>query len=132
MLALFWDISGPIHEHYQQKGKTVNSARYSTMLEEEVKPVIRSRRHGILSKRILLLHDNAQPHTAAATVTTFQKVKFETMYHPLYTLDFAPSVYHRFITLKEALRGRRFHSGDEAKEEVHFLASTRKNFFFST
>jgi hypothetical protein len=35
------------------------------------------------SKSVLLLHDNARPHTAAAAVTTIQKVKFETINHLL-------------------------------------------------
>jgi hypothetical protein len=59
MLTLFWDMNGPILEHYQEKGETVNSARYSTMLEEELKSAIRSLRRGLLSKVFFLLHDNA-------------------------------------------------------------------------
>jgi hypothetical protein len=35
-----------------------------------------------LSKGVLLLHDNARPHTSAATVTTIQKVKFKTINPP--------------------------------------------------
>jgi hypothetical protein len=27
MLTLFWDMNGPIPEHYQEKGETVNSVR---------------------------------------------------------------------------------------------------------
>jgi hypothetical protein len=37
MLTLFWDMNGPILEHYQAKGETVNSARYSSMPEEKLK-----------------------------------------------------------------------------------------------
>jgi hypothetical protein len=48
----------PILEHYQEKGETVNSVRYSAMLEEKLKPAIHSRHHGLLSKGIPL-HDNA-------------------------------------------------------------------------
>jgi hypothetical protein len=83
VLTLFWDMSGPILKHYQQKGETVNSVTYSTVLEEKLKPAIRSSCHILLSKGILLLHNNMQPHTAAATVTTVQKLKFETVSHPL-------------------------------------------------
>jgi hypothetical protein len=34
MLILFWDISGPILKHYMERGQTVNSEKYSTMLKE--------------------------------------------------------------------------------------------------
>jgi hypothetical protein len=67
MPTLFWDINGPILEHYQEKQETVNSVRYSTMLEEKLKPAIRSRRHGHLPIGALLLHAIARPHTAPAS-----------------------------------------------------------------
>jgi hypothetical protein len=47
------------------------------MLVNELKPAIRSKRQGLLSKRVLLLHDNARPHTAAHTVDTLHALKFE-------------------------------------------------------
>jgi AICAR transformylase/IMP cyclohydrolase PurH len=94
MLTLFWDMNGPILEHYQEKGQTVNSVRHSTMLEEKLKPAICSLHCGLLFKGVLLLHDNAPQHTAAATVTTIQKLKFETINHPPYSPDLTPSDYH--------------------------------------
>jgi hypothetical protein len=40
MLILFWEINGPILEHYMEHGQIVNSARYSAMLKDMVKPAI--------------------------------------------------------------------------------------------
>jgi hypothetical protein len=51
-------MNGPILKHYQEKGETINSVRYSTMLGEKLKPAIGSRPLGLLSKDILLLHYN--------------------------------------------------------------------------
>jgi hypothetical protein len=85
MLKFFWDMNGPVLENYQENGETVNSIRYRimleeklyrTMLEEKLKPAIRSLCRGLLSKGVLLLHDNARPHNAAATVTSIQTLKF--------------------------------------------------------
>jgi len=76
-LTVFWDPQGPILEYYQDRGSTINSARYSEMLNDRLKPEIRSKRRGQLSKGIVLVHDNARPHTAARTVETVQKLKFE-------------------------------------------------------
>jgi len=71
----------------------------------------------MLSKKVLLHHDNARPHTAAATVGTVQP-GFE-HHHAPYSPDLAPSDYHIFRPLKEALRGRRFNSDEEVKAAVH-------------
>jgi histone-lysine N-methyltransferase SETMAR len=56
MLTIFWDVNGPILVHFQEKGQTVTSARYSDMLVNELKSVIQSKCQELLSKRVLLLH----------------------------------------------------------------------------
>ena len=76
MLTIFWDDSGPILVHFQKKVQTVNSAGYSDLLVNELKPAMRTKRRGLLSKRVLLLHDNACPHMAARTVDTLRALKF--------------------------------------------------------
>jgi hypothetical protein len=61
ILTIFWDVSGPILVHFQEKGQTVTSARYSDMLVNELKPTKRSKHKGLLSKGVLLFHNNARP-----------------------------------------------------------------------
>ena len=75
-------------------------------VNDRLKPQIRSKRQGQLSKDVVLLHDNARPHTAAHAVETLQKLKFEVLAHPSYSPDLSPSDYHLFGPPKEALRGR--------------------------
>jgi len=70
MLTFFWDYKGPILEHYMRRGSTVTSATYSNLLRENLKPAIRQKWRGLLTMGVCLLHDNARPHTAAATVST--------------------------------------------------------------
>ena len=131
MLTVFWDSQGVVLEHYQEKGITINSARYSEMLIDKLKPAIRSKRRGLLSNGVVLLHDNARPHTAAHTVETLQKLNFEMLDHPPYSPDLAPSDFHLFGPLKQALRGRRFTSDEAVKEAVHsWLAAQPKTFFY--
>ena len=76
MLTIFWDDNGPILVQFQEKGQTVTSARYSDVLVNEMKPAIRSKGRGHLSKRVLLLHENTRLHTAAHTVDTLCALKF--------------------------------------------------------
>ena len=94
MLTMFWDVNGPILVHFQEKSQTVTITRYSDMLVNELKPVIRSKRRGFLSKRVLLLHDNACPHTDVHTVDTLRALKFEVLENPPYSPDLAPSEFH--------------------------------------
>jgi hypothetical protein len=62
MLTVFWDSERPILEDYREKGCTINSASYSDLLANNLKPAIRTTRRGLLSKKVLL-HDNARrPH----------------------------------------------------------------------
>jgi hypothetical protein len=69
-LTFFWDTKGPILEHYQEKGQTVNRATYSAMPKDKLKPAICNKRRGLLSKTILLHHENARPHFVAPTIET--------------------------------------------------------------
>ena len=50
MFTVFWDSQIPVLEHYQERGTTINSARYSEMLTDRLKSAIRSKRRGLLSK----------------------------------------------------------------------------------
>ena len=101
------------------------------MLIGRLKPEIRSKRRGQLSKCIMLLHNNVRPHTAAHTVETLQKLNFEVLAHPPYSPDLAPSDYHLFGPFKEALMGRRFTSDQELKVVVHVWLSAQPKHVFS-
>jgi hypothetical protein len=66
----------------------------------------------------LLLHDNARPHTARATIDALEMLKFEVLSHPPYSLDLAPSDFHFFPRLKRDLKGTHFTSDDEVNQAV--------------
>ena len=115
MLTVFCGSQGPVLEHYQERETTINSARYSEMLTNRLKPAVRSKHRGLLSKGVVLLHNNARPYTVAHTAETLRKLKFEVMAHPPYSPDLAPSKYHLFGTLKEALMGPSIHLGPRSE-----------------
>jgi len=85
------------------RGNTVNSAKYADLLKNHLRPAIKSKRRGLLSTDVLLLHENARPHTARSTVATIQDLSFERFPHPPYSSDLAPSDFHVFGPLKEAM-----------------------------
>jgi histone-lysine N-methyltransferase SETMAR len=72
-----------------------------------------------------LLHDNARPHTANQTVETVNGLGFELMEQPPYSPDLAPSNFHIFGPMKEALR-ENFSSDEEVIGAVQKLVKDAK------
>jgi len=101
LLTVFWESQGPILEHYMEKGVTVTSVNYCNMLRNELRPAVRSKRRGRLTQGVLLLHDNARPHTAHLTINTIQKLNWEVLEHPAYSPDLAPFRFPSVWTLQE-------------------------------
>ena len=100
------------------------------MLRIELRPAIRSKWRGRLTQGVLLLHDNARPHTTHLTINTIMQLNWEVLEPPAYSPDLAPSDFHLFGPLKNALRGRRFAADDEVKEAVHDWLQSTTNFLF--
>jgi hypothetical protein len=66
----------------------------------------------MLTKGIILLHDNTQPHTMACTNALIRLFNWEIFYHPPYNLDLAPSDYHLLTNMKVWLATQRFHTNE--------------------
>ena len=66
MCTVFWDRQGVLLVKFLSQGTTINSALYCETLKK-LRRAIQNKRCGMLSATILLLHDNAQPHSAAQT-----------------------------------------------------------------
>ena len=92
-----------------------------------VRRAIMSKRPGMLSDRILLLHDNARPHTANLVRDKLQRLSWQTL-HPPYIPDLSPCAFQIFDYLKEDMRGRRFHSDEEVQEWVRLWIHQRLTF----
>jgi transposase len=61
---------------------------------------------------VVLLHDNACPHTAARTRKLLEHFNRELFDHPPYSPDLAPSVYHLFTYMKNWLGLQRFNENE--------------------
>jgi len=103
---------------------------YADLLKNHLHPAIKSKRRGLLSTGVLLQRDNARPHTAHSSVATIQDLSFECLPHPPYLPDLAPSYFHVFGQLKEAMGGKSFRSDKEVQQAEHeWLHSQPKDFF---
>lgn len=130
MLTVFWDAEGPVFCDYLEEQRTINSQYYSDMLLNKVKPAMREKRRGSQRRGVILQQDNARPHTAQITRETIEKMGWEVLPHPPYSPDLAPSDFHLFGPLKEALRGKRFQDNEDVKKFVgNWLKRQDKEFF---
>jgi histone-lysine N-methyltransferase SETMAR len=107
MITVFWDTDGVILVDVMARGETINSDAYIKTLKNlkqsywRVQP---NRNPGDM----LIQHDNARPHTSLRTEEAIAKFGWSVLPHPLYSPDLAPSDFHLFGPLKDALRGTGF------------------------
>jgi len=66
--------------------------------------------------KVLLLHDNAPPHSANATVNLLTSWDWEITPYPPQSL-LAPSDFHLFPKMKKHLISQRFHSNEDVQNE---------------
>jgi histone-lysine N-methyltransferase SETMAR len=66
----------------------------------------------------ILLQLNARPHTSMKTEEEITKPGKILLLHPPYTTDLAPSGFHPFGALKDAIRGKIFGSDDEVMKSL--------------
>ena len=131
MLTLFWDERGSILEHYIPKGEHCEEGNVCRSPKESSASCNQVQTTGLLSTGVLLQHDNARPHTARSTVATIQDLSFECLPHPPYSPDLAPSDFHVFGPLKEAMGGKSFRSDEEVQQAVHEWLNYQPKYFFS-
>jgi histone-lysine N-methyltransferase SETMAR len=129
MATVFWDASGVLLVDFLPHGQTITAARYIVTLKK-LKRAIRRKRPGLVDDQILLLHDNARPHSALRTVEAIQKFGWSVLPHPPYSPDLAPSDYHLFGKLKESLRGNQYGSIDDVGYALRaWIKQTPTEFF---
>jgi histone-lysine N-methyltransferase SETMAR len=110
LLTVFWDSQRVYMTEFLEAGNTVNSARYIETIKNLRRRVCQVRRSTSL---ILLLHDNARPHTARAKNDALETLKVGVLSHLPYSPDLVPSDFHFFPHLKRDLKGTHFTSDDE-------------------
>ena len=81
MAAVFWYTTGVILIEYLECNHTINADRYCAILTKLCEAV-RRKRPGVLNKGVILLYDNARPHTARQTEKLQQRFKCEVLNQP--------------------------------------------------
>jgi histone-lysine N-methyltransferase SETMAR len=79
----------------------MNAAYYCQLLDD-MKAAYKTKRRRQPIRNVILLHDNARPHTAVLTQDKLKEFHWEILEHPPYSPDLPPSNYHLFGPLKKA------------------------------
>ncbi|GFU64270.1 mariner Mos1 transposase [Trichonephila clavipes] len=103
MMSFFFDYMGPLLFEFLERETNINAQRYQATLQN-LGRAIKSKRPGMLTNGVILLHDDARPHTANAVKTTLQQVWWEMLEHPQYSPDHSPCGFHVLGLLKRAIR----------------------------
>jgi hypothetical protein len=80
MCSVFWDRQGVLLVEFLPKSTTINAACYCETLTKQ-RRAIQNKRRGMLTRGVVLLHDNARPHTAAQTQALIMSFGWEQMNH---------------------------------------------------
>ncbi|CAK9798613.1 Histone-lysine N-methyltransferase SETMAR [Anthophora plagiata] len=82
--------------------------------------------------RPILLQDNTRPHVARSALLKLQELDLETVCHPPYSPDLAPTDYHFSRALDNFLQGKIFNSQHAVEKAFRdFITSCSSDFFAS-
>ena len=113
-LCIWWDMKDVLYYELLHPNETVNSDRYSQQLIRLNQEIERNRPFTGKGKRpVKLLHDNARPHVGKPVKETLLAFGWEVLPHPAYSPDIAPSDYHLFRSMQNALSGVHFRAFEE-------------------
>jgi histone-lysine N-methyltransferase SETMAR len=105
MVTVYWDREGVILLDVMQRGITINSDMYISMLTKMQKCFQCVRPDKNLGE--MLLQHNARPHTSNTTWEAVTQTGWTMLLRPTYSPGLAPSDFHLFRHLKDAVRGRK-------------------------
>lgn len=131
MATIFWDAKGILLVDYLPHGHTVTGIYYADLLRQ-LKVAVKEKRRGKLSHGVLLLQDNAPPHMSQVAMAACEACSFQTLPHPAYSPDLAPSDFHLFRFLKNHIRGTHFDTDDDVMDAVDSWLNQQEESFFRT
>lgn len=118
MLIVFFDWKGIVHQEFVPRGQTVNKEFYLTVMQRLREAVRKKRSEAWVSNSWMLHHDNA-PAQASFLINEFLAKHATTVVpQPPYSPDLAPADFFLFKKLKSILKGRRFQTIKEIKENL--------------
>jgi len=117
MSMAFWDGQGVLLVDFLLRDQTINANSHCETLKK-LRSAIKNKRRGMLSCGIVIIYDNARPHTANVTKQLLADFAWEQFNHTPYNPDLAPRDFHLFLHMKSFMDGQNFNEDDEMKKSV--------------
>ncbi|KFD73365.1 hypothetical protein M514_14705, partial [Trichuris suis] len=86
LATIFWDTEGILLIDYTEDGGTITGKYYANLLLQ-LREEVKEKRRGKLSRKVLLLHDNAPAHRAKVALVAIQPCGSGQIDHPPYSPD---------------------------------------------
>uniref|UniRef100_A0A0K0E9X1 HTH_48 domain-containing protein n=1 Tax=Strongyloides stercoralis TaxID=6248 RepID=A0A0K0E9X1_STRER len=130
MVTVWWSAEGIIHYEFLKPGETIIAESYCQQIEEMHKKLCQKRPALVNRKGPILLHDNARPHVSKKTLQKLGELGYETLPHPAYSPDLAPTDFHFFKHLDHFLNEKIFNNEEDIKTAlIKILASRSQDFY---
>jgi len=132
MVTVWWSMSGVIYYEFLKQGKTITSDVYCEQLDK-MNEKLKIQQPALINRKVpLLLHDNAKPHTSKLTVQKLKDLGYETLPHPPYSPDIAPTDFWLFRSLANFLAGKSFKSQQEVENAFRIFIESKNPSFYKS
>ncbi|UYV65437.1 hypothetical protein LAZ67_3004385 [Cordylochernes scorpioides] len=121
------DWKGLVHYEIVPEGQTINQHYYLDVLRSLREAVRQKRPEKWHKKNCLLHHYNARPHTAVTVQLYLAEHGIALLPQPPYSPDIAPNDFFFYPKIKKVLKGRRFDSISEIKENSNNILKSLKD-----
>ena len=132
MLTVWWSAASFIHYSFLNAGETITAEKYCQQMDEMHQKLQQQHPAFVKRKGPILLHDNAWPHVAKLTLHKLNELGYETLPHPLYSLELSPTNYHFFKHLDNFLHEKCFKYLSDIKNAFSDFIATRTQDFYVT
>ena len=131
MLCIKWDQKGVLYYVLLKLGETINGERHRRQLIRLKRAIAEKRpEYATRYEAIIFHHDNARPHVAIPVKNYLENSGWEVLPHSPHSPSLAPSDYHLFRSMQNALIGIRFISEQGIKNWLDsFLAAKLRSSF---
>jgi histone-lysine N-methyltransferase SETMAR len=128
MLCIWWGMRGVVHWELLPVNTTINSTTYCAQIDRVAAKVQRLRpKWG----KVWYQHDNARPHVHKDVREKLSSLGWQTVTHPAYSPDLAPSDYYLFLSLSNDLREREFEKEEDLKQYLDDFFNCKPSKFYS-
>ena len=128
MLCVWWSVNGVHYWELLNENDTITANVYSSQISK-LEAVVK-RRDG-KAREYCFLHDNARPHISNLVKNKLEEVGWKLLPHPPYSCDIAPSDYHPFRGMHNALKRKIFKNEAELKNFIQDFFDSQPSAFYA-